>query len=264
MSETTPARADAGTMPVLFVGHGSPMNAVEDNAFTRSLAALGGGLPRPKAILVVSAHWQTRGTRVSCLPHPPTIHDFMGFPPSLYAMQYPAPGAPALAREIADLVGGECDDAWGFDHASWAVLHHMYPEADVPLIELSLDATISPAEHFDIGRRLVPLRDRGILVVGSGNIVHNLRAAHWGEDTEPYSWAAEFDAWVRDRLVERDDEALVDYEQLGSVASLAVPTNEHYLPLLYAAALRRDGDTLSFTHTGIDLGSVSMRCVRFG
>ncbi|HEY5517423.1 MAG TPA: 4,5-DOPA dioxygenase extradiol [Coriobacteriia bacterium] len=264
MSETTPARAGIGPMPVLFLGHGSPMNAVEDNVFTRSLAALGRDLPRPEAILVVSAHWQTRGTRLSCLPHPRTIHDFMGFPPSLYAMEYPAPGAPGLAREIAGLVGGKCDDAWGFDHASWAVLHHMYPHADVPLMELSLDATVSPAEHFDIGRRLAPLRDRGVLVIGSGNIVHNLRAVYWGDDREPYPWAVEFDEWVRDRLEAGDDEALVDYEQLGSVAALAVPTNEHYLPLLYASSLRREDDALAFTHTGIDLGSVSMRCVQFG
>jgi len=251
-------------MPVVFIGHGSPMNALEQNPFTRSLAALGRDLPLPKAILVVSAHWRTRGTRLSCLPHPRTIHDFMGFPPDLYAMEYPAPGAPALAREIAELVGGACDDAWGFDHASWAVLHHMYPGADIPLIELSVDAGISPAEHFDIGRRLASLRDRGVLVIGSGNVVHNLRAVRWGDGAEPYPWALEFDAWVRDRLEAGDDDALVDYEQLGSVASLAVPTNEHYLPLLYVAALRRESDALSFTHAGIDLGSVSMRCVLFG
>jgi 4,5-DOPA dioxygenase extradiol len=264
MSDTTPMRADAVPMPVLFVGHGSPMNALEDNTFTRSLAALGADLPRPTAILVVSAHWQTRGTRTTCTPNPRTIHDFMGFPPELYAMGYPAPGASALAREIAELVGGMCDDTWGFDHASWAILHHMYPGADIPLIELSLDTAASPAEHFEIGRLLAPLRDQGVLIVGSGNAVHNLRAVRWGEDAEPYPWAVEFDEWVRDRLEARDDDALIDYEQLGSVASLAVPTDEHYLPLLYTAALRRDDEKLSFTHTGIDLGSMSMRCVRMG
>ncbi len=251
-------------MPVLFVGHGSPMNAVEDNPFTRSLAALGRDLPRPEAILVVSAHWLTRGTRTTCIPNPRTIHDFMGFPPELYAMDYPAPGAPALAREIAEMAGGVCDDTWGFDHASWAILRHMYPDADVPLIELSLDAALSPPEHFEIGARIASLRDRGVLIVGSGNVVHNLRAVRWDEGAEPYSWAIEFDEFVRDRLEARDDEALIDYEQLGYVASLAVPTNEHYLPLLYAAALRRDGDGLVFTHTGVDMGSVSMRCVRIG
>jgi 4,5-DOPA dioxygenase extradiol len=264
MSDTTPARDDTGPMPVLFVGHGSPMNALEDNTYTRSLAALGRELPPPVAILVISAHWQTRGTRVSCLPHPRTIHDFMGFPPELYAMQYPAAGAPGIAREIAGLAGAECDDAWGFDHASWAVLHHMYPDADVPLIEMSLDMAISPAEHFDIGCRLAALRDRGVLIIGSGNVVHNLRAVRWDDGADPYPWATEFDDWVCDRLVARDDDALVDYEQLGYVAALAVPTNEHYLPLLYAAALRRDDDALAFTHSGVDLGSVSMRCARIG
>jgi len=264
MSDTTSPRADVAPMPVLFVGHGSPMNAIEENDFTRSLAALGHDLPRPAAILVISAHWLTRGTRTTCTPNPRTIHDFMGFPPELYAMEYPAAGAPVLAREIAALAGGACDDTWGFDHASWAILHHMYPDADVPLVELSLDAAVSPAEHFEIGARLASLRDRGVLIVGSGNAVHNLRAVRWDDGAEAYPWAVEFDEWVRDRLEARDDDALIDYEQLGYVASLAVPTNEHYLPLLYAAALRRDDDALAFTHTGIDLGSVSMRCVRIG
>jgi 4,5-DOPA dioxygenase extradiol len=251
-------------MPAVFVGHGSPINALESNAFTRSLAALAADLPRPAAILVVSAHWSTRGTRVSCTPHPRTIHDFMGFPPELYAMSYPAPGAPELAREVAALAGVVCDDTWGFDHASWAVLHHMYPDADVPVVELSLDSAASVAEHFEIGGRLASLRDEGVLVMGSGNIVHNLRAVRRTDGAEPYPWAVEFDEWVRDRLEARDDDALVDYEQLGYVAALAVPTNEHYLPLLYAAALRRNGDPIAFTHSGIDLGSVSMRCVRIG
>ena len=201
---------------------------------------------------------------MSCTPHPRTIHDFMGFPPELYTMRYPAPGAPDLAHEIAALAGATCDDAWGFDHASWAVLCHMYPDADVPLLELSLDAGASPVEHFEIGCRLAALRDRGVLVIGSGNVVHNLRAVRRTIGAEPYPWAIEFDEWVRDSIQAHDDEGLLDYEQLGYVAALAVPTNEHYLPLLYAVALRREGDALAFTHTGIDLGSVSMRCVRIG
>lgn len=251
-------------MPVLFVGHGSPMNALEDNAYTRHLRLLGESLPSPVAVLVVSAHWMTRGTRVTSTPHPRTIHDFMGFPAELYAIRYPAPGAPELAREVAAMAGAACDDAWGFDHAAWAVLRHMYPDADVPMIELSLDSAASPVEHFEIGRLLAVLRDEGVLVIGSGNIVHNLRAVRRDEGAEPYSWAVEFDEWCRARLLARDDEALLDPEQLGYVSALAVPTNEHYLPLLYAAAMRRDGDEVAFTHSGIDLGSVSMRCVRFG
>jgi 4,5-DOPA dioxygenase extradiol len=240
------------------------MNALDDNEFTRSLAGLAAVLPRPAAVLVVSAHWVTRGTHVLCTPHPRTIHDFMGFPSELYAMNYPAPGSPELAQEVAALAGVVCDDAWGFDHASWAILHHMYPDADVPLLELSLDASASPEEHFEIGSRLAVLRDEGVLVIGSGNIVHNLRAVRRDDGAEPYPWAVEFDEWVRDRLEARDDDALVDYEQLGYVAALAVPTNEHYLPLMYATALRRDDDPLAFTHSGIDLGSVSMRCLRIG
>jgi 4,5-DOPA dioxygenase extradiol len=264
MSNIDPIHVSADPMPVLFLGHGSPINAIEDNVFTRSLHELGRALPRPEAILVVSAHWQTRGTHTLSTPHPRTIHDFMGFPPELFAMQYPAPGSPALAHEVAEMVGGTCDDTWGFDHASWAVLHHIYPDADIPLVELSLDATATPAEHFELGRRLTPLRDRGVLVIGSGNIVHNLRAVRWEEGAEAYPWAVEFDEWVAGRLSEHDDAALIDYEQLGSTARMAVPTDEHYVPLLYAAAMRRDGDALTFTHTGIDLGSMSMRCVRIG
>lgn len=251
-------------MPVLFIGHGSPMNVIEDNVFTRSLARLGRDLPRPEAIVVVSAHWVTRGTRVTCQPHPRTIHDFLGFPPELYEMEYPAPGDPQLGRDVAELAEGVRDSSWGFDHASWAILHHMYPDADVPLVEVSLDATASPARHFEIGRALGPLRDRGVLVIGSGNLVHNLAAVRWEDGAEPYPWAVEFDAWARERLLAGDDGGLVHYERLGRTAERAVPTNEHYLPLLYAAAMRRDGDEVAFTHEGIDMGSVSMRCVRIG
>jgi 4,5-DOPA dioxygenase extradiol len=252
------------TMPVLFLGHGSPENAVADNAFTRSLVALGDALPRPAAVLVISAHWLTRGTRVLCVREPRTIHDFYGFPPELYALSYPAPGGIEYARAAGEAVGVGCDGAWGLDHASWAVLRHVYPDADVPVFELSLDVTASPAEHYEIGRCLADLRDRGVLVVGSGNIVHNLGAVVWDDEAAPYEWAVEFDEWVRDRLVEGDDEALVGYGSLGLSADLAVPTDEHYVPLLYAAALRRGGEPLTFTHEGIDLGSVSMRCLRIG
>jgi 4,5-DOPA dioxygenase extradiol len=251
-------------MPLLFLGHGSPANALQDNAFTRSLAALGAVLPKPKAVLCVSAHWLTRGTRVLCLPRPRTIHDFYGFPDDLYAVEYPAPGAPELAREVAELTGASCDGAWGFDHASWAVLRHVFPAADVPLIELSLDVLMGPRDHYDLAGALAPLRDRGVLIVGSGNIVHNLPAIVWADEAPPYPWALAFDAWVRDRLLDGDDEALCSYEALGGLADDAVPTNEHYLPLLYAAALRRDGEGVSFTHEGIEMGSVSMRCARIG
>lgn len=251
-------------MPALFIGHGSPMNAIEDNPFSRALARLGRGLPRPRAIVAVSAHWLSQGIRVTGDAHPKTVHDFGGFPRELYEVRYPAPGDPTLAREVAALVDGEVDESRGCDHASWAVVRHMYPEADVPMLELSLDAYATPAQHFEIGRLLAPLRDSGVLLVGSGNLVHNLGAVRWEDGAEPYPWAVEFDAWVRDRLLAGDDAALVGYESLGRVAELAHPTSEHYLPLLYAAALRREGEAVSFFHEGIDLGSVSMRGVRIG
>jgi 4,5-DOPA dioxygenase extradiol len=251
-------------MPALFIGHGSPMNAIEDNTFSRSLKRLGAELPRPTAILVVSAHWLTEGTCVTAQPRPRTIHDFGGFPRELYEIEYPAPGDPALAAEIAELAGGRTDGSWGFDHASWAVVRHMYPDADVPMLELSLDAYATPQRHFEIGQRLAVLRGRGVLVIGSGNCVHNLMAARWDDGAAPYPWAVEFDEWVRGRLMAGDDAALVGFESLGRLAGLAHPTNEHYVPLLYAAAVRREGEPVSFFHEGIDMGSVSMRGVRFG
>ncbi len=260
----THTNAEATPMPALFIGHGSPMNAIEDNPFSRSLIRLVRDLPRPRAVLVVSAHWRAHGTRVTGDASPRTIHDFGGFPQELYDIRYPAPGDPTLAQEIAGLVGGVTDSSWGFDHGAWAVIRRMYPEADVPMLELSLDADASPEQHFAIGRLLAPLRDRGVLIVGSGNIVHNLMAVRWEDDAEPYPWAIEFDAWVRDRLLAADADALIGYRSLGRVAQLAHPTDEHYLPLLYAAALRREGEQLAFFHEGIEMGSMSMRGVRIG
>jgi len=254
-----------GRMPALFLGHGSPMNAIEDNEFTRALSSLAEELPRPVAVLVVSAHWLTRGeTRVLSALQPRTIHDFYGFPPELFAMEYPAPGSPGLAHATAELCGATCDDTWGLDHASWAVLCHMYPAADVPVFELSLDIAADPARHVEIGRRLSELRDRGVLVLGSGNIVHNLRAIDWDMPHDGFDWALEFDAWASERIESGDADGLADYESLGRVAELAVPTNEHYLPLLYTMALKRDDEPVSTVYEGMEYGSLSMRCVRVG
>ncbi len=252
-------------MPALFLAHGNPMNAIADNAFTRSLAALAADLPRPRAILVVSAHWLTRGTHVLTATNPRTIHDFGGFPEELYRIDYPAPGAPDVADSVCDLAPSvRRDDTWGLDHASWAVLRHMWPHADVPVLELSLDMTAPPHTHWELARTLAPLRDDGVLVVGSGNIVHSFAGISWEPDAPAHPWAEEFDAWVADALVRGDEASLVDYHAAGPMAQLSVPTNDHYLPLLYAAALRTDDDAVSFPHAGIDMASMSMRCVRVG
>jgi len=214
---------------------------------------------------VVSAHWLTRGTRVLTSAAPRTIHDFGGFPDEIYAIQYPAPGAPAQAALVTELVPEVApDDTWGLDHASWAILRHMWPEADVPVFELSLDMPSPPERHWELGARLAPLRDAGVLVVGSGNIVHSFAGIDWRPGAPPHPWAEEFDAWVADALVRRDRDALVGFHAAGPVAELAVPSNDHYLPMLYAAAMCTPEDAVTFTHTGIDMASMSMRCVRFG
>jgi 4,5-DOPA dioxygenase extradiol len=251
--------------PALFLGHGNPMNALADDAFTHVLGALAATLPRPEAILVVSAHWLTRGTHVLSAAIPRTIHDFSGFPPELYAVQYPALGAPEKAARVKELLPeAVLDGAWGLDHASWVVLRHMWPGADVPTFELSLNFGAPPALHWDLGRRLTPLRGEGVLVIGSGNIVHSFAGADWGPDAQPHPWAVEFDAWVADALVRRDGDALVHYEAAGRSARLSVPTNDHYLPLLYPAAMAATDDRITFPYTGIEMASMSMRCVRFG
>ncbi len=260
--------ADTGSparLPTLFLGHGNPMNALADNEFTRALGRLAAELPRPEAILVVSAHWLTRGTHVLSAAAPRTIHDFGGFPPELYAVQYPAPGTPPKAAAVKELLPETVlDESWGLDHASWSVLRHMWPAADVPTFELSLDIAAPPAVHWDLGRRLAPLRDSGVLVIGSGNIVHSFAGASWEPDAEPHPWAVEFDAWVAAALLRRDGDALVHYEAAGRSARLAVPTNDHYLPLLYAAAMATPADEVTFPYVGMEMASMSMRCVRFG
>ena len=251
-------------MPVLFLGHGNPMNALADNAFTRALGALGAELPRPAAVLCVSAHWMTQGdTRVLTAEKPRTIHDFYGFPPELYEVRYPASGSPQVAEAAGALTGALADADWGLDHGAWTVLVHLWPDADVPVLELSIDMAAPPEAHLELGRRLVPLRDHGVLVLGSGNIVHNLRAIDWEHPDAGYDWAVEFDGWVRDRLLDGDTEALAAYLDAGRAAQLSVPTPDHYLPLL-AAAGAADGDSAAFVYEGMELGSLSMRCVRWG
>jgi 4,5-DOPA dioxygenase extradiol len=252
-------------MPVLFVGHGSPMNAIEDNEFSRAWGELGTSLSRPKAILCVSAHWETVGTCVTAMEHPKTIHDFSGFPKPLYDMRYPAPGSPDLARLVRQHVGPtevRLDHEWGLDHGTWSVLCRMFPGGDIPVVQMSLDRTRGAAAHYALGRRLSALRDQGILIVGSGNIVHNLGRMVW-RDTA-YEWAIEFDGAVRSRILSGDHDAIVRYEALGEAARLAVPTNEHFLPLLYVLALQDLNDAVGFFADRVTLGAISMRSVRIG
>ena len=256
-------------MPALFVGHGSPMNAIEDNAFTRTLNHLPSLLPAtPKAVLCISAHWETQGTRVTTSSAPRTIHDFGGFPEELFAVEYPAPGSPELASRVLGLLetkSAKGDEQWGLDHGSWSLLRHMYPAANVPVVQLSLDRDLTPAQHYALGRKLQPLREEGVLILGSGNIVHSLQLIQWDEAAEPYAWAVDFDAAIREFLLARNDVGLMDYRKLlGRNAQLAVPTEEHYLPLLYIAALQRPDEPLSFFYEGILHASISMRSLRIG
>ena len=250
--------------PALFLGHGSPMNALEHNAHTRAWAEAGRRYPKPKAILAVSAHWYVRGAAVTAMAQPPTIHDFGGFPPALHAYQYPAPGDPALAARVQALLAPidvRLDAEWGLDHGTWSVLAHVYPKADVPVVQLAIDGAQPPTFHYELGRRLSALRDEGVMLLGSGNVVHNLRVIRRGDGA--YPWAMRFNEAVR-ALIERHDHApLVDYRALGEAAQLSVPTPEHYLPLLYVAGARREDDTLAILTDGIEMASISMLSVAY-
>jgi 4,5-DOPA dioxygenase extradiol len=251
-------------MPTLFFGHGNPMNAIEDNAYSRAWRALGRSLPKPKAILCVSAHWYLPATLVTAVEKPRTIHDFGGFPRPLYEVQYPAPGDLALCRRVQELTGAQFDDQWGLDHGTWSVLVHLFPDADVPVVQLSIDET-QPAEvHYEIGTKLSALRDEEILVIGSGNLVHNLHTFSWGRHpVEPFDWAVRFEANAREWILSGDHAPLVGYEDLGRDAMLSAPTPDHYLPLLYILGARRDDDAVTFPVEGVDGGSVSMLSIQF-
>ncbi len=258
----------APTMPAIFLGHGNPMNALLDTRYSRGWAAIGAALPRPRAILSVSAHWYVPFTAVTVAQTPRTIHDFGGFPRELYAVRYPAPGDPALARRVQSLLAPldvEADERWGLDHGTWSVLRHVFPRADVPVVQLAIDETQPAIFHYEVAARLAPLRDEEVLVLGSGNLVHNLHAYAWGRHpAEPYDWAIGFETRVRELLGSGDNIGLVEYESLGPEALLAVPTPDHYLPLLYVIALRRPGDRVSFPVEGVDGGSISMLAVQIG
>lgn len=258
-----------GSMPALFVGHGNPMNALEDNTYTKGWRALGESIPRPRAVVCVSAHWYIEGTRVTAMERPRTIHDFGGFPRPLYEVTYPAPGDPMLAARVAEILKPtdvvQDEESWGLDHGTWSVLVHILPDADVPVIQLSIDETEPASAHYELGRRLSTLREDGILILGSGNMVHNLHTYAWGRHgVEPFDWAQRFETEARRLIVARKHQPLIDYESMGSDAKLSIPTPEHYLPLLYVIAGCAGDEEVTFPVEGIDGGSVSMLAVRVG
>jgi 4,5-DOPA dioxygenase extradiol len=252
-------------MPVLFVGHGSPMNAVEDNEFSRAWIKVGSDLPVPRAVVCISAHWETEGTQVNAMEKPKTIYDFYGFPPELYAVKYPAPGSPALAQQLCSMLTPlpvKLDNSWGLDHGAWSVLCRLFPHADIPVIQLSLDVLKSARAHYDLGKQLKPLRDEGILILGSGNVVHNLRILNWNDSA--YDWAVEFDAKVARWVLEDDHESAIEYHLQGSQAALAVNSAEHYKPFLYILGAREPGEAVTFFAQKVTLGSISMRSMLIG
>ncbi len=255
-------------MPVLFIGHGNPMNAIYDNSFTQSLNKLGKSLEKPHAILVISAHWQTIGTYVSTNPRPQTIYDFGGFPKELSEVKYEPKGHPKLAKELIETVTSIAvkeNIDMGLDHGAWTILKHIYPNADVPVFEMSIDFEKSPAFHYNLGRELSKLRNKGVLIIGSGNIVHNLRLLDWNNAYgKPFDWAQDFDLFVKHHIDNRNFLPLVEYEKYGKAALLSVPTNDHYLPMMYTLGLADANEPIKYIYEGYEFGSLSMRCFQIG
>ncbi len=256
--------------PVLFIGHGSPMNAIEDNEFTEGWKEVAGSFPEPEAIVCVSAHWETKGTQLTAMKNPETIHDFGGFPPELYKVQYPAPGNPELAHEVKNLISmtdAGLDDSWGLDHGCWSVLRRMYPAANIPVIQLSLNYQQPVKFHYDIARELAPLRNKGVLIIGSGNMVHNLRLVSWEYLNKPgfaFEWAAEASAKMKNFILSGDHTSLINYRSQGREFELAVPTPEHYLPLIFVLGLKDEADTVTLFNDKAVGGSLTMTSVKIG
>ncbi len=256
-------------MPVLFLGHGSPMNAIEENEFVWQFRKLGKELTKPNVILCISAHWETKGTKVTAMQNPPTIHDFGGFPQALFDVQYPAPGSPELATETKKIITQtevELDHHWGLDHGAWSVIKHMYPEANVPVIQMSLDYTKSPQYHYELAQQLESLRHKGVLIVGSGNVVHNLRRVAWNKLNETYAWdwAQEANEQMKAFILDQNHDALIQYGKQGSSFALSIPTPEHYLPLLYILALRDKNEPVTLFNDQTVGGSISMMSLHIG
>ena len=270
MSKNSGFLSSTEKMPVLFLGHGSPMNAITGNEFTEGWRDIGKTLPKPNAILCVSAHWETRGTYVTAMDRPETIHDFGGFPEELYEVQYPAPGSPDLAQEIKNLVKRTdvgLDEKCGLDHGCWSVVKHLYPKADIPVIQMSLDYSKSPQYHYDLAKELMPLRKRGVLIIGSGNMVHNLSMVSWDKIDEPgfgYDWAIEANEKMKKFILADDHKSLIDYKSQGRAFALAIPSPEHFLPLLYSLSLKEANETISLFNDRAIAGSLTMTCVKLG
>jgi 4,5-DOPA dioxygenase extradiol len=257
-------------MPVLFVGHGSPMNAIEENEFALSWRDLGKTIPRPSAILCISAHWETSGTFVTAMPKPSTIHDFGGFPQELYNVKYPAPGSPELAYDVKRSITSTevgLDGKWGLDHGAWSVIRNIYPEADVPVIEMSIDYRLTPQNHYELAKELAHLREKGVLIIGSGNIVHNLGMIAWDHENEPgygFDWAIRANEIFKGLIHENNHNDLINYHRLGREVQMAVPTPDHYIPLLYSLALKKENESLLFFNDKTVMGSLSMTSIRIG
>jgi len=268
LGKTTKPYKSTERMPVLFLGHGSPMNAIEENEFVAGWRETGKTLPKPSAILCISAHWETRGTYVTSMENPTTIHDFGGFPKELFDVQYPAPGSPDLAMETKNMIKKAVvalDNNWGLDHGCWSVIKHLYPEADIPIIQMSLDYYQSPRYHYDLAKELSPLRSKGVLIVGSGNIVHNLGLVNWGKIDEPgfgYDWAIEANERIKAFIISNDHKSLIDYKSLGKAFNLAIPTPDHFLPLLYSLALKEEDEKADIFNDKAVMGSLTMTSIR--
>ncbi len=257
-------------MPVLFLGHGSPMNAIEENEFVAGFREIEKTIPRPNAVLCISAHWETKGTFVTAMQNPKTIHDFGGFSRELFEVQYPAPGSPELAGEVKKLVSKTdigLDEKWGLDHGAWSVIRHLYPEADVPVIELSLDYYIKPEQHFELARELVSLREKGILIIGSGNMIHNLGMVAWNrlnDDEYGYDWAIEANTRMRQYILDGDHQSLIKFRSQGKAFDLAIPTPEHFLPLLYSLAMKQNKEEIKVFNDKVIAGSLNMMSIKIG
>ncbi|HML58783.1 MAG TPA: 4,5-DOPA dioxygenase extradiol [Ferruginibacter sp.] len=269
LNKMTEPLASTPVMPVLFLGHGSPMNAIEENEFVQGFRRIAQQIPKPNAILCISAHWETRGTFVTAMKNPPTIHDFGGFPQALFEVQYPAPGSPELAQETKGLVQKTIvglDEQWGLDHGAWSVIKHLYPEADVPVIQMSLDYYQTPQYHYELAKELQALRHKGVLIIGSGNMVHNLRMVEWKRLNETYGfdWAIEANEKMKQYILNDNHQALIDFSKQGKAFQLAIPSPEHYLPLLYTLALKNPNEPVSIFNDKPVAGSLTMTSVRIG